>query len=72
MIHQAERLLDLDLSRSLLIGDHDRDIQMAINAGIPTTIRVLSHHEPGVEASHVVEAPAGLPALLMKILPSLE
>lgn len=68
MIHHAEQLLDLDLSRSLLIGDHDRDIQMAINAGIPTTIRVLSHHEPGVVASYVVESPKELPSLLKQML----
>ena len=68
MIHHAEQFLDLDLSRSLLIGDHDRDIQMAINAGIPTTIRVLSHHAPGVAASHLVKSPAELPELLSKIL----
>lgn len=68
MIHHAEQWLDLDLSRSLLIGDHDRDIQMAINAGIPTTIRVLSHHVPGVIATYVVDSTKGLTAVLEKIL----
>jgi D,D-heptose 1,7-bisphosphate phosphatase len=68
MIYHAEQLLDLDLSRSILIGDHDRDIQMAINSGIPTTIRVLSHHVPGVIASHVVDSTKRLPAMLERTL----
>jgi len=71
MIHKAASDLDLDLSRSWLIGDHDRDIQMAINAGVPGTIRVLSHHQPGVVATHTIESTAELPALLKGVLPSL-
>lgn len=68
MILRAAAALDIDLSQSLLIGDHDRDIQMAINAGVPVTIRVLSHHEPGVAATHTVEETSDLPALLQHVL----
>ena len=69
MIFKAAADLDLDLGRSWLIGDHDRDIQMAINARVPNTIRVLSHHIPGVAASHTVESTSDLPALLLEVLP---
>lgn len=68
MILRAAAALDIDLSQSLLIGDHDRDIQMAINAGVPVTIRVLSHHTPGVSATHTVNETNELPSLLERIL----
>lgn len=42
MILDAAALLPIDLSRSALVGDHDRDIQMARNAGVPFTIRLAS------------------------------
>jgi D-glycero-D-manno-heptose 1,7-bisphosphate phosphatase len=69
MIHHAASALNLDLANSWLIGDHDRDIQMAINAGVPHTIRVLSHHTPEVIATHTVSSPADLAAILDKVLP---
>ena len=68
MILRAAAELDLDLSQSWLVGDHDRDIQMAINAGVPHTIRVLSHHAPQVPAEHTISSPAELPALLGHVL----
>lgn len=68
MIQSAAEVLNLDLSRSLLVGDHDRDIQMAINAGVPTTIRVISHHKPGLKASHFISSPKELPSLLKRLL----
>lgn len=68
MIQRAAAALDLDLEKSWLVGDHDRDIQMAVNAGVPHTIRVLSHHQPGIQATHTVAAPADLPALLREVL----
>jgi histidinol phosphatase-like enzyme len=70
MIHRAAAALDLDLSQSWLIGDHDRDIQMAINADVPHTIRVLSHHEPKVPATHTVSDTGDLVALLRSVLPA--
>lgn len=42
MIFAARDQLGLDLGRSWLVGDHDRDIQMAHNAGVPRTIRILN------------------------------
>lgn len=70
MILRAQSDHDLDLSRSWLIGDHDRDIQMAINAGVPRTIRILSHHEPKVPAEFTLEDTIKLAALLKAQLPS--
>lgn len=60
----------LDLSRSWLVGDHDRDIQMAINAGVPRTIRILSHHEPKVTSEFTLEDTSKLAALLEAQLPA--
>jgi histidinol-phosphate phosphatase family protein len=68
MILQAQREHGIDLARSWLIGDHDRDIQMAVNAGVPKTIRILSHHEPGITATHTLEGTEGLAALLAEVL----
>lgn len=69
MIFHARDELGLDLTRSWLVGDHDRDIQMAINAGVPRTIRILSHHEPQVTADFTLESTAALEALLDEKLP---
>ena len=71
MIFQAQSQLGLDLSRSWLVGDHDRDIQMAINAGIPHTVRILTHHEPAVSAVHTLTHTGDLPVLLSQHLPFL-
>ena len=71
MLEQAAADLDLDLSRSWLVGDHDRDIQMAVNAGVPHTVRILSHHQPGVAAQHTLSDTTGLFDLLEKHLPPL-
>jgi len=69
MIEVATRELELDLSRSWLVGDHDRDILMAQNAGVPHTVRVLSHHNPGVAATHTIGQVRELAALLQVHLP---
>ncbi|HBJ87694.1 MAG TPA: hypothetical protein DDZ88_28325 [Verrucomicrobiales bacterium] len=69
MIFRAQQEHGLDLTRSWLVGDHDRDIQMAINAGVPRTVRIRSHDEPQVEAEHTLESPAQLVALLSAHLP---
>ncbi|MBL9131136.1 MAG: HAD family hydrolase [Verrucomicrobiaceae bacterium] len=68
MIFRAQREHGLDLSRSWLVGDHDRDIQMAKNAAVPRTIRILSHHEPQVAADHTLASVVELPALLTRVL----
>lgn len=64
MIARAQADHSLDLTRSWLVGDHDRDIQMALNAGVPRTIRILSHHEPKVAAEFTLPSTEGLAALL--------
>ncbi len=69
MIERAARELGLDPARSWLVGDHDRDIQMALNAGVPTTVRVLGHHAPSVTATHTVSAVSELVRLLQTHLP---
>jgi D-glycero-D-manno-heptose 1,7-bisphosphate phosphatase len=68
MIFTAQREHGIDLSRSWLVGDHDRDIQMAVNAGVPHTVRILSHHEPQVAAEFTLEGTAGLCGLLERVL----
>lgn len=64
MIFRARDEHDLDLPQSWLVGDHDRDIQMAVNAGLPRTIRILSHHEPQVRADFTLAETSLLADLL--------
>ena len=59
----------IDLHQSWLVGDHDRDIQMAINAGVPKTIRIRSDKEITVEANHTLDSVSELPALLKRLFP---
>ena len=68
MILTAAKALNLDLTRSWVIGDHDRDIQMGLNAGVQQSIRVLSHHSPGIPATHTVSSPSELAAVLERML----
>lgn len=70
MIHRAATEHHLDLSRSLLVGDYDRDIQMAIHAGLPTTIRILADDHPAtVPATHTLLGTDTLASLLVTLLP---
>lgn len=70
MVLRAAAEHDLDLTRSWLIGDHDRDIQMAVNAGVMNTIRVMGGEGSGVAAPHTIHAAAELAPLLCKLLMS--
>jgi len=45
MIELACEELNIDPSQSLLVGDHERDIEAGINAGIKCNIRVKSGRE---------------------------
>jgi D-glycero-D-manno-heptose 1,7-bisphosphate phosphatase len=72
MIHQAVAAHDLDLSHSWLIGDHDRDIQMALNAGVTQTIRVLGEKPAGVVATHSITDLRDLLPLLQDVIKSPE
>ena len=59
---------DLDLAKSWMIGDHDRDIEMARNAGMPGTIRILSEKEATVPATHTLASVSELLPLLQRVL----
>ena len=69
MVLEAAQNHQIDLTASWLIGDADRDIVMAQNAGVGTTVRVRSHHSIGVPADHTVGSVAELPKLLACELP---
>ncbi|MEZ5328917.1 MAG: HAD-IIIA family hydrolase [Verrucomicrobiales bacterium] len=69
LILEAARALPIDLERSWLIGDADRDIVMAQRAGVPSTVRVLTNHPVGVEAMFTVDSIAALIPLLELRLP---
>jgi histidinol-phosphate phosphatase family protein len=67
MAQRAAREQDLDLSRSWLIGDHDRDIAMAANAGVAHTIRVRGGRPVTIPATHEIDSVSELPARLPAI-----
>jgi D,D-heptose 1,7-bisphosphate phosphatase len=69
MILRAAAEHDLDLTRSLLVGDYDRDIQMALNAGISTTLRILTEGHPAtVPATYTLPGTETLAETLRYIL----
>ncbi|MCB1211359.1 MAG: HAD-IIIA family hydrolase [Verrucomicrobiales bacterium] len=68
MIHNAVKDLHIDTAHSLLIGDHDRDIQMAHNAGIPITIRIRGEKEITVPATTTLDSTTELQAALAQLL----
>ena len=55
MILAAGQDHHLDLPNSILIGDRDRDIQMAINAGLRQTIRIRGDAVISVIPDHIVD-----------------
>lgn len=67
MILQASCEHDLDLAQSWLVGDHDRDIQMAMNAGVPHTVRICGEKIVEVDAEYELREPRELLPLLRKI-----
>lgn len=71
MLLRAAQEHELDLTRSWLVGDADRDILMGQNAGLPRTIRI--GHEPpmAAAATHFLPTTEGLHALLAEHLPTL-
>jgi histidinol-phosphate phosphatase family protein len=64
MALQAAREHHLDLAKSWLIGDHSRDIQMAVNAGIPNTIRVIAEDAAPTNATRSIAKITALLPLL--------
>ncbi|MGK0186078.1 MAG: D-glycero-D-manno-heptose 1,7-bisphosphate phosphatase [Verrucomicrobiales bacterium] len=69
LILAAAEELNIDLTRSWLVGDADRDIAMAHNAGVPTTVRVQTHHAVGVTATWTVDSVMDLTSVLDEHLP---
>ncbi len=67
MIEAAVTEHGIDADRSLLVGDADRDIEMARAAGIRTAIRVVGDKPVGVEADHTVGDLTELEALLLEL-----
>ena len=68
MILRSAGALDLDLSRSFLVGDHERDIVMAQRAGLPVTVRVVTDKAVGVCATHTVTRVEDLAAVVPNVL----
>lgn len=69
MLLRAAEEHGLELSKSWLVGDADRDIQMALNAGVPRTVRIGNEPPCLVRAEHTLADTAGLPELLRAVLP---
>lgn len=55
MVLRASQDLGIDRSSSILVGDHDRDIEMAQRAGVPLTIRIQSEQPATIEATWVLD-----------------
>lgn len=68
MIYAAEERFGLELRRSWLIGDADRDIEMGIAAGLSGTIRIRGEKAIGRPANHTLNSPAEILNLLELIL----
>lgn len=69
LILAAAEQLPIDLERSWLVGDADRDISMAHQANVPVTVRVRTHHPIGIDATWTIDSVAELSSLLGKHLP---
>lgn len=54
MVLTAADALDIDLSRSWMIGDADRDIEMGQRAGLAGTMRLVGDKAVSIEASETV------------------
>ncbi|NNE90229.1 MAG: HAD-IIIA family hydrolase [Verrucomicrobiales bacterium] len=70
MIHAAAEELGIDLARSWMIGDADRDILMGKAAGLAGTIRLLGEKPvgEGAEAVFTIENSTEMAAQLMEIM----
>ena len=67
MLHHAARILRLDLSRSVLVGDSLTDLQAAARAGLSTAAHVLTGH--GQAQRPAVTQCAELDASRLRVLP---
>jgi histidinol-phosphate phosphatase family protein len=70
LVQRAARDLGLEVARSVLVGDADRDIEMGRRAGVPVTVRVLEAEDEvvGVEATFSLVGTRGLAGLLEPLL----
>lgn len=68
MIYTAASDLGIDLDRSWLIGDADRDIEMAIAAGLEGSVRVRGEKPITVEATGTVNSLEAALAIFDSIL----
>ena len=68
MLLAAARDWSIDLSKSWLVGDADRDIEMGQAAGLAGTIRVVGEHPITTEAVHLVQSTMEIPELLESVL----
>lgn len=68
MILTAAEQFSIDLSRSWMIGDADRDIEMGKAAGLEGTIRIRGDKDIGVPADHTLNNVVETLELLRKIL----
>lgn len=64
MLQHAAADLDLDLARSWLVGDADRDILMAHHAGVPHTVRIGDEPPCAAVATYHLPDTTRLAALL--------
>ncbi len=70
MLLEAKRRHQIDLGKSIVVGDQDRDITMGKNAGIGLTIRFLSQKAVEVEADYLVDNALELKELIESQLDS--
>jgi len=68
MILRAAEDFDIDLARSWMIGDADRDIEMGLAAGVRGTIRIAGEKQQGMMADHTLLSPLEIANILRKIL----
>lgn len=68
MILDAAAELGIDVARSVMIGDHDRDILMGKNAGVALTIRLAGEKEIREPADETVRSISELTACLQRRL----
>lgn len=68
MFHHGAACLDVDVAQCWMIGDADRDIVMAREAGAKGAIRIRSEHPVGVAADWQLEDTRELAGLLRSLL----
>jgi len=68
MILTAAKEFPINLSRSWMIGDADRDIEMGQQAGIQVTIRIKGDKSISIKANHTVNSITNLTEKLRKVL----